>query len=140
MALGTTKISATTGAGIAAATAGRLVSGGRNVASSSRAEIESLNLGAQIGVNDESLLRFHEDPQLNPDGKRRRDSRDGSFTPLTSRGAPSLRFETPDEADDAGDFRLFLTDVLRGVGTYEANMRITAPGTVKPGAVMNYLL
>ena len=47
--------------------------------------------------------------------------------------------DSTDETNADGSPKLFLNDVMRGIGTYEENMRVTSPAAVKPGSVMNYL-
>ncbi len=137
MALSARQVGAAAASGVAAATV-RVGSGGRNVASSSRPDVERTDYSQQVGFNDESLLRFQQDGQLNPDGRRQRDPRD-SATPLLNRAALGFSVESANENTGDGTSRMFLSEVMRGVGSYEENMRITSPATVKPGSVMNYL-
>ncbi|CAA7627780.1 conserved hypothetical protein [Candidatus Terasakiella magnetica] len=137
MALSTRQIGSATASGVAAATS-RIGTGGRNVASTTRPDVEKLDYSHQLGLNEESLLRFQDETGFNPDGRRQREHRD-SQNALLSRGAFGFSVDSINEQNDGEQPRLFLTDVARGVGSYEENMRITSPGTVKPGSVMNYL-
>ncbi|MDO8608779.1 MAG: hypothetical protein Q7R40_19780 [Phaeospirillum sp.] len=139
MALSTRQVGSATASGIAAATA-RVGAGGRNVASATRADVEKLEFSPHLGVNEESMLRFQQESgELNPDGRRQhRDQRDG-FTPLLARNAYSANLDSGEEIDSHGSPALFLNEVMRGIGTYEENMRVTSPASVRPGSVMNYL-
>jgi len=139
MALSTRQVGSATAAGIAAATT-RVGNGGRNVASTTRADVEKSDFSPQMGVNEESVLRFQQEGQLNPDGRRQQQNQGDGFTPLLARNAYSAGLDSSEETSGNGTSpRLFLNDVLRGVGTYEENMRVTSPAVVKPGSVMNYL-
>jgi hypothetical protein len=139
MALGTKTVGSISGAGVAAATS-RVGHGGRNVASTSRLDVERSDFSPQMGVNEESILRFQqENGQLNPDGRRQSQSQRDGFTPLLNRGSLGFEAEAAAEQTADGAPKLFLTDVLRGVSSYEENIRVTTPGTAKPGSVMNYL-
>ena len=138
MALNARSVGSAAASGVAAATS-RVGSGGRNVASTSRTGVEKLDYSQQMALSEEALLKFQQqDGQLNPDGSRKRDPRD-FMTPLQSKAAFAYSAEAADEANSDQTPKLFLTDVLRGVGSYEENMRVTSPGAVKPGSVMNYL-
>lgn len=138
MALSTKQVGAAAASGVAAATA-RVGTGGRNVASSTRPDVERLDYAHQAGLNEENILRFQQDGQLNPDGRRQqRDDRSG-FTPLLSRSMLSFTAAPQDENNDNAPATLFLNEVMRGVNSYEENLRVTSPATVKPGSVMNYL-
>ncbi|TAN75834.1 MAG: hypothetical protein EPN20_02355 [Magnetospirillum sp.] len=139
MALSTRQVGSATASGIAAATA-RVGTGGRNVASTTRGDVEKLDFAPHLGVNEESMLRFQQEAgQLNPDGRRQqRDNREG-FTPLLARNAYTAGLAPPEDTTSDSSGKLFLTEVMRGIGTYEENMRVTSPASVKPGSVMNYL-
>jgi hypothetical protein len=137
MALSTRQIGSATASGVAAATA-RVGTGGRNVASATRADVEKLDFTPHLGVNEESILRFQqENTSLNPDGRRQQRESHGGHTPLLARGAFSVDTLEERGGDDAP--RLFLTEVMRGISSYEENLRVTSPAAVKPGSVMNYL-
>jgi len=139
MALSTRQIGAATASGIAAATA-RVGNGGRNVASNTRADVEKMDFAPQMGVNEESILRFQQEAgQTNPDGRRQNREQRSGFSPLLARNAYATGLDTPEEANADGSPKLFLDQVMRGIGTYEENMRVTSPASVKPGSVMNYL-
>jgi len=140
MALSTKQISAVSASGVAAATA-RIGSGGRNVASTSREDVERIDYAHQTGLGDESFLRYQQEAGVSPDGGRQRDSRDRQNTPLWRSEFGKLLL-----ADSAQDDTLpgavpspFLDQILRGIGSYEQSIRITSPTTVRPGSVMNYL-
>ena len=137
MALSTRQVGSATASGIAAATA-RVGNGGRNVASTTRGDVEKMDFSPHLGVNEESVLRFQQEGQLNPDGRRQqqRDQRDG-FTPLLARNAYSTNMDSTDETNADGSPNHFLNDVMRRIGTYEENIRLTSPAAVKPGSVMN---
>ena len=139
MALSARQIGSATASGIAAATV-RVGNGGRNVASATRADVEKMDFSPHLGVNGEQILSFQQDTgQLNPDGRRQsRDPRDG-FTPLLARSASLSSIDAADEANSGDPSKIFLNEVIRGIGTYEENMRVTSPAAVKPGSVMNYL-
>jgi hypothetical protein len=139
MALSTRQIGASAAAatGVAAATA-RVGNGGRNVANTSRPDVEKLDFAPHFGINEESILRFQQDNgQLNPDGRRQNREPRSGFTPLLARS--SFGIENLDNLAQDSTPRLFLTDVMRGIGSYESNIRVTSPASVKPGSVMNYL-
>lgn len=99
-----------------------------------------MEFSPHLGVNEEQILSFQQEAgQLNPDGRRQqRDQRSG-FTPFVARNAYSASLEVSDEANSSAPSKIFLNDVMRGIGTYEENMRVTSPASVKPGSVMNYL-
>jgi hypothetical protein len=92
-----------------------------------------------MGLNQESILRFQQEGGINPDGSRRQRDERGGFAPQTSLRIFEYGTDTSEDGSDPTSSRIFLNDVLRGVGTYEQNIRITSPGSVKPGSVMNYL-
>jgi len=119
----------------AAATA-RPASGGRNVASVSSTAPEEAVFSSQIGVNDNRLLRY--DEELDLSFSEHRDP-DAHGTPFMSKAASSFQAELADEATGGGSSSVFMDYVMRGVGTYEHNMRVTTPGSVRPGSVLNYL-
>ncbi|CCG40283.1 hypothetical protein [Magnetospirillum molischianum] len=138
MALSTKQVSAISVSGVAAATA-RIGSGGRNVASTSREDVERLDYAHQTGLGDETFLRYQQEANVSPDGGRQRDRQN---PPLWR--SEFSRFFLSDSAIDDDDSSnslppLFLDQVLRGIGSYEQSIRITSPHTVRPGSVMNYL-
>ncbi|CAA7619894.1 hypothetical protein [Magnetospirillum sp. SS-4] len=136
MALSAQKIGSAAASAVAAAS--YVGAGGRNVASATRANVEKIDFAQHIGVNEESILHFRqENTPLNPDGRRQQREQRQGFTPLLARsGGFSLDALTERESETP---RLFLTDVMRGIGSYEENLRVTSPASVKPGSVMNYL-
>lgn len=136
MALGTHKVSALATPGMSAAATARPASGGRNVASVSSTAPEEAVFSSQIGVSDNRLLRYDEELDLGFSDHRESDSRG---TPFMSKAASSFQAELADEASGGGSSSLFMDYVMRGVGTYEHNMRVTTPGSVRPGSVLNYL-
>lgn len=136
MALGTHKVSALATPGMSAAATARPASGGRNVASVSSTAPEEAVFSSQIGVSDNRLLRYDEELDLGFSDHRDSDARG---TPFMSRAASSFQAELADEASGGGSSSLFMDYVMRGVGTYEHNMRVTTPGSVRPGSVLNYL-
>jgi hypothetical protein len=141
MALGTNKITASATTGVAAAASSRVGTGGRNVASVSQYRVEDLSFAPNIGVNEESMLHYQDQSKFEGGGggRKRQEERGTQFTPLITRGAFGFKVEEAEEATLAGEAPVFLTDVMRGVGTYESNMRATSPITVRPGSVMNYM-
>lgn len=136
MALGTHKVSALATPGMSAAATARPASGGRNVASVSSTAPEEAVFSSQIGVSDNRLLRYDEELDLGFSDHRDSDARG---TPFMSKAASSFQAELADEATGGGSSSLFMDYVMRGVGTYEHNMRVTTPGSVRPGSVLNYL-
>jgi hypothetical protein len=140
MALSTKQVSAVSASGVAAATA-RIGSGGRNVASTSRDDVERLDYAHQTGLGEETLLRYQQDSSVSPDGGRQRDQREHQDTPLwrSAFGKILLAGASNDEDSSSPLPTLFLDQVLRGIGVYEQSIRITSPNTVRPGSVMNYL-
>lgn len=136
MALGTHKVSALATPGMTAAATARPASGGRNVASVSGVAAEEAGFSSQIGVNDNRLLRY--DEELDFGFSEQRDP-DRQGTPFMAKAASSFQAELADEATGGGASGLFMDYVQRGVGTYEHNMRVTTPGSVRPGSVLNYL-
>jgi hypothetical protein len=141
MALGSKQVGAVAASGVAAATV-RIGSGGRNVASTSRDDVERLDYAHQAGVGDETILRYQQDSNVSPDGGRQRDPRERSDSPLwrSEFGKLLLSPSAVDDSSSDGSFpTLFLDQVLRGIGSYEQSIRITSPTTVRPGSVVNYL-
>ena len=136
MALGTHKVSALATPGMTAAATARPASGGRNVASVSGVPAEEAVFSSQIGVNDNRLLRYDEELDF---GFSEHHDPDRHGTPFMARAASSFQAELADEATGGGASGLFMVYVQRGVGTYEHNMRVTTPGSVRPGSVLNYL-
>jgi len=137
MALSTKQIGSAAASSVAAATS-RVGGGGRNVASSTRPDVERPDFAHQTSFNQEALLRFEQDGALNPDGQRRRDPRDSNAS-VWNQGNIAFSFDVGTDTNSDATPRVFLTDVMRGVGSYEENMRVTSPSSVKPGSVMNYL-
>lgn len=136
MALGTNKVSALASPGMAAATAARPATGGRNVASVSGAPAEEAVFSSQIGVNDNRLFRYDDEMDFGTGGQREPDRRS---TPFVARAASGFAAEVAEEATGTSGATMFMDYVVRGVGTYEHNMRVTTPGMVRPGSVLNYL-
>lgn len=138
MALSTKQIGSAAASSVAAATT-RVGHGGRNVASSTRPDVERLDYAQHMGLNEESILRFQQGSGLNPDGSRRQRDERAPFTLQTS--MRMFGFGTDSAEDGSGDTsgKLFLNEVLRGIGSYEESLRITSPNSPRPGSVMNYL-
>lgn len=137
MALGTNKVSAIASPGMAAAATARPVSGGRNVASVGRGVVGT-DFSPQIEVNDNRLWRFDEEKQFEQEGERRREEQ---ATPFITRSYNGFRVDEADETNDSGNTdRFFLDTMIRAIGIYENNIRLTTPGAVRPGSVMNYRL
>jgi hypothetical protein len=134
MALGTSKISGAPAApGVAAATS--RVGSGRNVASAG-SSVESAGFSPQVGINDNNIL--HYDQEWDSNGERRRREDAWGTTPLTRKASFGFAVEYGADSAEAGGARPF-NEVLRGVSSYEATQRMTSPGTVKPGSVINSL-
>lgn len=121
--------------GMAAAATARPASGGRNVASVS-GPAEGAGFSAQIGVNDNRLLRY--DDEFSFDSHDQKQQQQWG-TPLIVQAATGFQVEVTEAASTNDNMGKFLDYVMRGVATYEQNMRITTPGAVRPGSVMNYL-
>lgn len=138
MALTTKQVGSAVASSVAAATT-RVGHGGRNVASSSSSNVERLDYAQHMGLNEESILRFQQEGGVNPDGSRRQRDDRGAFSPQGSLRIFEYGTDNTEDGSDPTSSKLFLNDILRGVGTYEQNIRITSPGSVKPGSVMNYL-
>lgn len=136
MALGTNKVSALATPGMTAAATARPASGGRNVASASGGPAEAVGFSSQIGVNDNRLLRYDEELDF---GFSEQHEPDRQGTPFMSRLASGFQADLADEAVGGDSSGIFMDYVMRGVGTYEHNMRVTTPGSVRPGSVLNYL-
>jgi hypothetical protein len=137
MALGTNKVSAMGSPGMSAAATARPASGGRNVATSSGAPLESAIFSPQIGINDNRLLRYDEEMRFGADDRREPEQH---ATPFIIRATNAFKAEEVDEVINGGSGEgSFLGMVMRGVGTYERNMRVTTPGAVRPGSVLNYV-
>ncbi len=136
MALNASKVSANAAPSMVAAATARPASGGRNVASS-RDPLEEVGFSAQVGISDNKLWRYDEETQFDADGESNPQNRDRPFFIMPLR--PVFMAETVEEAGElAGSERVFLSAVLRGIGVYEAYMRITTPGGVRTGSVLNY--
>jgi hypothetical protein len=135
MALSTSRVSANASPGMAAAATARPVSGGRNVASVNSKPVDELGFSQHIGVNDNGLWRYDEETQFESDGEGQPQQRG---TPFIIRAATGFKVDLADEATDPGGGGRLLSEVMRGVGVYEFNMRVTTPGAVKPGSVFNY--
>lgn len=136
MALGSNRVSAIASPGMAAAATARPVSGGRNVASVTSGPIEESSFSSQIGVNDNRMWRSDEEYEFDFQGEEKRQA---YGTPFLIRSSNGFKVDEAEEATDAGgNGRVFLTEVLRGIGVYENNMRAISPGTVRPGSVLNF--
>lgn len=135
MALSSNRVSANASPGMAAAATARPASGGRNVASVNSKPLEEIGFGQHIGVNDNDLWRYDDETSFDFQGEDQPRER---ATPLISRAATGFKLEQADESGDAGGGRLFLAELMHGIGIYEFNMRITTPGAVRPGSVLNY--
>lgn len=135
MALGTSRVTALATPGMTAAATARPASGGRNVASVSGIAEES-GFSSQIGVNDNRLLHYDDELDF---GFSEQQQRQQPGTPFMARSASSFQAELADEATGGESANVFMDFITRGVGTYEHNMRVTTPGSVRPGSVLNYL-
>lgn len=137
MALGSSKVSAIASPGMAAAATARTVSGGRNVASVGRG-VEGTDFSPQIEVSDNRLWRFDEERSFD---LNRDNHRDEQATPFIARSYNGFKVEeTEDTADTGSGGRVFLDAMMRAISIYEANTRLTTPGAVRPGSVLNYRL
>lgn len=137
MALGTSKVSAIASPGMAAAATARPVSGGRNVASVGRG-VEGTDFSPQIEINDNRLWRFDEERQFDLDREHHREEQ---ATPFIARSYNGFKVEeAEDSADAGGTGRVFLDTMIKAISVYEANIRLTTPGAVRPGSVLNYRL
>lgn len=135
MALNTSRVSAIASPGMAAAATARPASGGRNVASVG-AGVEGAGFSPQIGVNDNRLWRYDDEQEFDFEGEQQRQK---SATPFVNRAAGGFKVDLAEEAGESGaGGRVFLGEVLRGIGVYEYNMRVTTPGAVRPGSVLNF--
>ncbi|MCR6632486.1 MAG: hypothetical protein NVV74_21930 [Magnetospirillum sp.] len=135
MALGSNRVSAIASPGMAAAATARPASGGRNVASVGPG-VEGADFSPQIGVNDNRLWRYDEERSFDQE-------RDGheqeKATPFVMRAAKGFQVEESEDVSESGGAgRVFLAMVLRGIGIYETNMRLTTAGAVRPGSVLNF--
>lgn len=137
MALGTSKVSAIASPGMAAAATARPVSGGRNVASTGRGVIGT-DFSPQIEINDNRLWRFDEEREFEQD---REDSQKKQATPFIARAYNGFKVDEAEEATDANATgKVFLDTMIRAISIYESNIRLTTPGAVRPGSVLNYRL
>lgn len=137
MALGTNRVSAFASPGMAAAATARPVSGGRNVASTGRGVIGT-DFSPQIEINDNRLWRFDEEREYEQD---REDSPKEQATPFIARAYSGFKVDEAEEAIDAGGTgKVFLDTMIRAIGIYETNIRLTTAGAVRPGSVLNYRL
>lgn len=135
MALNSTRVTSLATPGVAAAATGRPMSGGRNVAGANGQPLEAMGFAADIGISDNRLLRYDDDLRFDFDHQGEPENRG---TPFIIRSASGFRAEAVDEATGSDGGGAFLSMLMLGVGTYERNMRVTAPGAVRPGSVMNY--
>jgi hypothetical protein len=138
MALGASRISSLAASSFAAASA-RPYSSGRVGSSTSQGPVESSEFSANIGLNDNGIAQSNDNGSTDSDGQRRDSSR--QFTPFLTRAAYGYQVEDTDMSSGGalGGDRLFMSDIMRAVGTYETNLRTTNPTTVRPGSVMNVL-
>lgn len=137
MALGTSRVSALASPGMAAAATARPVSGGRNVASTGRGVVDA-DFSPQIEINDNRLWRFDEERSFDSEQE---ESPQEHATPFIARAHSGFQVEEAEDAADAGGAgRVFLDTFIRAIGVYEANIRLTTPGLVRPGSVLNYRL
>ncbi|HTH16662.1 MAG TPA: hypothetical protein VL974_08425 [Magnetospirillum sp.] len=136
MALGTGRVSAVAAPGMAAAATARPLSGGRNVASVSGG-VEGADFSPQIGVDDNRLWRY--DDEQTPDfGQQKK--QDDQATPFVSRLATAFQVGDTEESTEAGGAgRISLFQMIYGIAMYEANLKITMAGGVRPGSVLNSL-
>jgi hypothetical protein len=136
MALNANRVSANAAPGMVAAATARPASGGRNVASS-RDLLEEVGFSTQVGINDSKLWRYDEETQFDADDESPSKRRERPFFTLPAR--PAFVAETVEAAGEAASSeRVFLSAVLRGIGVYEAHMRIITPGGIRAGSVLNY--
>lgn len=135
MALNTSRVTSLATPGIAAAATGRPMSGGRNVAGATGQPLEAMGFAADIGISDNRLLRYDDDLHFDFSQQGEPEHRG---TPFIIRSASGFKAEAVDEATNTDADGTFLSMVVLGVSTYERNMRVTAPGAVRPGSVMNY--
>lgn len=135
MALNTNRVTSLATPGVAAAATGRPASGGRNIANASGQPLEAAGFAENIGINDNRLLRYDEDLHFDFDDQSEPEQRG---TPFIIRAASGFKAEAVDEGHSSDGGGVFLAMVVRGIGTYEHNMQVTAPGAVRPGSVMNY--
>lgn len=136
MALNTSRVTSIANPGVTAAATARPASGGRNVASQSASPLEESGFSPQIGNHENRLLRYDEEMRFdfsdNPEPEKR-------GTPFVMRADAGFKAETVDQATQPSRAGVFLDMLARGVSTYERTMRVTMPGAVRPGSVMNYL-
>ena len=87
MALSAQRISATASPGLAAAATVHSFGGARGTASAQQSPVESSSSASYIGINDNSILRYEDEGELNPDGRGKQSYQQGPQTPYMSRSA-----------------------------------------------------
>lgn len=121
---------------MAAAATARPISGGRNVASV-RDHVDELGFSNHVGLNDNGLLRYEDELAFDTKGEKR--EHQDAYTPLMFRTQLGFQVEQAEETLGATSGGTFLSELMTGVGAYEQTLRVTTPGMVKAGSVLNYL-
>jgi hypothetical protein len=140
MALGTQKVSAMAAPGMAAAATAHPLSGGRGIAAANQSPVESTSFSTQVGVNDNGIVRYDDELDLNADGKSRNSYQRSTQTPLMSRralafNAGSLNASQGDAAPAIG----FKDQLTRGIGGYLRTQSLTQTDYPPPGSSINQL-
>lgn len=121
--------------GLAAATA-RPAAGGRGVASSAQTPVEASDFSANVGVNDNAILHYDDNPAGQQGG---RGGNGQSATPFVSRGGLTFQVDSLSEQESGGGGVMF-ADILHGVGIYEGNLRLLTGAYSRPGGKLNMLM
>ena len=140
MSLGVQKVSASSAPGMAAAATAHLFSGGRGVAAAAQSPVESAYYSTQAGVNDNSIVHYDDEGNLDPDGQRRESAQQDTQTDFMARRALSFAALIMDPAQGEGSSTNLFSDMLaRGIRGYERVQGLVNSGMARTGSTINQL-
>ena len=125
---------------MAAAATAHLFSGGRGVAAAAQSPVETTNFASQVGVNDNSIVHYDDQGNLNPDGQRRQSQPRDTQTAFMARRSLSFAAISLDPAQGDSSSTMVFSDILaRGISGYERTQGLVNSGLVPAGSSINQL-
>lgn len=139
MSLSAQKVSATSAPGMAAAATAHLFGGARGIASATQSPVEKSYFSTQSGVNDNSVVYYDDEGELDSDGQRR-ESQQQTQTAFMARQALSFAAISlaPSQSDGTSTM-LFSSLLQQGIRGYERSQGLINSGLAPLGSTINQL-
>lgn len=115
----------------------RVSGGGRGGLFSTAEKIQGLGGSPGVGNYRDSLWDRERSEFYFGEGRHREPDRPG-FTSLVARFSLGYQANELEASNDDRNVRFFITDMVRGIGVYENNMRVIATSGRSLGVSVNY--